>query len=861
MTLYTTKARMQSSEEIQNSNELEARALEECNRERIEIPGRIQGHGALIAFDFRGLNITFASDNIDEFLEFEGEVFDRTLLDVFSRDDVHSISNVASHESAKRQREHVKVIKSRGKDVEISLFRVDSNVVLELVPIVVNFHTHNVSANVKRVLSQAHAFQEINDILNKTVDALREITGFRRVMAYTFLPDHSGEVVAEAMADELDHSYMGLRFPASDIPQRARDLFLKNSIRIIIDTTDEGIPIRAADPALKDLDLTYGILRAVSPIHNQYLRNMGVATSLTLPIIVEGRLWGLLAHHHTRHIQLTPEIIYSAEIIGQAVSMAIEHNIRRKVEEKAKRIEIDGRDWLHKDTNPLYLEDFWAEKAHLLQSLIASDGIAYRVEDTVLTHGYTPAEQTVTDIDDHFHAASTENVQFTTDLASLGFEGLSKTRGVLRMGVSESGPRFSILFFRNEVDTQIHWAGNPKKDLEFVENKVRLHPRSSFEHYQQLHSGMSDEWGSDEISTSEIACSSFRKILENKEDREKREEQETQRLNLVVRELNHRVRNILNLVRSISRQTANEEHSIASYIEALGKRINALAEANEQLTGTEDGAISLKDIIEKELLPYQNAFNPISIYGPTVYLPADVLPVVVLVVHELATNAVKYGSLSCKGGTLETGWYRNSEGLRISWQESGGPEVIAPDRSGFGRTVIENALQYEFGGSSKVEFLREGLRAEFFIPSEALVEARVSTVLEPSEPPKPGTEYAEETQQWHILVVEDDFVSARETSETLKGLGLASVHCYPDAESALRSMKLRDYRMALLDIHLKEETSESIAWECRKRNIDLRYLTGNHDLRDIDGRFPEAPVIQKPIDPAKLQEAISSLFL
>ncbi len=230
-------------------------------------------------------------------------------------------------------------------------------VILELVLLVTGFQSGTISGNVKQVLSFAHAFQDLEDILDKTVNSLQAITGFGRVMAYKFLPDHSGEVVAEAVTADMD-SYLGLRFPAFDIPPRARDLFLKNPIRQIGNTSDPGVAILAASEDLPPLDLTYGILRGVSPVHNQYMRNMNIVTSLTLPIIVQGKLWGLFAHHHPREIRLSPDVIYSAEIIGQTLGMAVEHHVRRKTESAVKKLLTEGKDLVCTSTNLLELETF-----------------------------------------------------------------------------------------------------------------------------------------------------------------------------------------------------------------------------------------------------------------------------------------------------------------------------------------------------------------------------------------------------------------------------------------------------------------------------------------------------------------------
>jgi len=854
---------MHPSEGINHSRALEARALEECNRERIEIPGRIQSHGALVAFDFHKLHITYASSNLSDFVHIQGNIFRLSLLDLFPSEDVHAIVNTASHRSALGQREHVKVSSTGDRLSDISLFRTGDQVVLELVPIAEAMYTQAISRNVKWVISQAHAFQEIDDILQKTVDSLQKITGFSRVMAYRFLPDDSGEVIAESRDGTMD-SYLGLRFPASDIPSRARDLFLKNPIRLIESTSDEGVPIMAASDSLPDLDLTFGILRAVSPIHNQYLRNMGVLSSLTIPIVIEGRLWGLFAHHHGERIPVPPEVAYSAEIIGQTVSMAIEHNIRRETDHRIKQLLAEGRKLIPPATAQDQLQAFWAKNASILQNLINSDGIAYCVGEAVLTQGYCPSEATIIALEKNSKETEALDVGYSTDLASKGFDGLHTTTGYLRIPIGGGEPSLSLLYFRNEVTTQINWAGNPDKEIEVIENKVRLHPRSSFEDYKQLHQGTSDEWSSEELSAARLISETLSTFRETDSERELRQRGDGVRLEMMVRELNHRVRNILTLVRSISRQTAYEEKTISSYLTALEKRINALADAHELLTEDNLGGIGLREVLEKELQPYRSAFSTISLFGPEVPLNEYVLPIMVLVLHELTTNAVKYGALSQKGGTLEVGWLRNSEGLRLSWVERDGPPIKQrPIRSGFGQTVIEHAISYEFGGTTRVDFQESGLQAEFFIPAQAVfgsASQRRSGNYHKTEDTTGNISEDATDSEWSILVLEDDFVNAMELKETLHGLGFTSVITFSVQEEALASLDLHPYRLAILDVHLGEGTSEILARECQARGIGLCYLTGDREAINDKSLFPRARVALKPVDPGEIHEIISELL-
>ncbi len=157
---------------------------------------------------------------------------------------------------------------------------------------------------------------------------MRALTGFDRVMVYRFDPDGSGEVIAESARSSLD-PYLGLHYPASDIPKQARALYERNWLRIIADVDAAPVPVLPArDPHGRLLDLSMSSLRTVSPIHLEYLRNMGVAASLSVSILRGGKLWGLFACHHTEPRHLSLERRTGAELFGQMFSLILESRER-----------------------------------------------------------------------------------------------------------------------------------------------------------------------------------------------------------------------------------------------------------------------------------------------------------------------------------------------------------------------------------------------------------------------------------------------------------------------------------------------------------------------------------------------------
>jgi light-regulated signal transduction histidine kinase (bacteriophytochrome) len=380
---------MSIKDNIEASKALEKKALEQYNSEPIEWIESIQSHGSLIAFDFKSLLITHVSINLEKVLKIDAKsILDKSIRTIFSKEDAHDILNIASHTSTKHQREHVKVIENNDNyTIDVSLFRTENSVVIELIPTGTDFKYININNNIKWALAKTHGHENIEDILNNAVQSLQKITGFDRVMAYKFLPDNSGEVISEAISGSSMSTFLGLRFPAFDIPPRARDLFLKNPIRVIRSTIEEGTKILVNNNSDNKLNFTYSLLRAVAPVHNQYLRNMEVVSSMTLPIVIDGKLWGLFAHHHNSLKELSPQETYSADILGQTINMVLEHQTRQKAQKAVNDILENGNDFVAIETNSFKLDQFWNAQAKNLSEIIPCDGIAYVIDKNIRTYG------------------------------------------------------------------------------------------------------------------------------------------------------------------------------------------------------------------------------------------------------------------------------------------------------------------------------------------------------------------------------------------------------------------------------------------------------------------------------------------
>ncbi|MDN5213012.1 HWE histidine kinase domain-containing protein [Fulvivirgaceae bacterium BMA12] len=846
---------MISEKEIYNSKELEAKALQKCNSEPIQIPGLIQGYGGLLVFDFDSLAITYTSENIEEFLELPNELYKLTVRDIFSSEDYHTISNVASHQSAFTQREYVKTLKSKQGTLELSLYRTENNVALELIPKQKSTSNININSHVKWVLDQVKALDTVDEILQLTVQSLQAITQFDRVMAYKFHPDDSGEVVAEANNNKMD-SYLGLRFPAYDIPPIARELYMKLSIRYIYNSHKESKKIIKSDHVKAPLDQSLGILRGTSPVHLQYLRNMGVKASASLPIIIRGRLWGLFAHHHQEEKIISSDISYSMELIGQVLSMVLEQKIKYQVEQRITSLQLEGDDFITINQNKLYPDVFWKNYASKLKELIKCDGVVYQIDDEIMSFGHCPEKSAIKKLGKQLRINNEKPIYQTTELTKFGLGALGNARGVLALQINEENPKIAIYFFRNKVLQHIRWAGDPQKNVIVEKTGVRLHPRSSFNHFKELVKDQSEIWDSEDMILADIAQQKFKNVLLNKKAN-------SDRLKVIVQELNHRIRNILGLVRAISKHSVKEGKSIDGYVDTLEKRILALAQANNLLTSHINASVVIKTLIIQVIKPLHNYPGNIKLGGDDVSISPQIATTVVLIFHELTTNAVKYGSLSVEKGILQISWKVDPNGLTIDWKELDGPPVQAPTKTGFGLNIIESAISYEFGGTSKVNFEPDGLHAQITIPMDFIGEKEnnLFALEQVKEASMNVDHHKDDRSETNILILEDDFINAQEMKRMVHMFSVDTVATFPNQQKALQAMESTQFHLALLDVNLKNETCIKVALECVKRRIPFIYITGYGSSFLKEGGFPLASVMEKPIKIEKLKQIMYQSIL
>ena len=326
---------------------------------------------------------------------------------------------------------------------------------------------------------------------------------------------------------------------------------------------------------------------------------------------------------------------------------------------------------------------------------------------------------------------------------------------------------------------------------------------------------------------------------------------------MLVAELNHRVRNILALIRGLISQTGSSAETAEGFIATLDERVQSLARAHNQITSDRWGPARLIDLIATEAGAYL-ARNPDCVRGtgPNVLIQPAAFTTLALVVHELMTNAAKYGALSEAGAVL-IDWRLDSGGdLLIDWAEHGGPPVAQPSRRGFGTTIIEQSIPYDLGGSAAVEYAAAGLKARFSVPSRHI--AGLSTVDVGGERSLPVLIDRQLLGGLGVLVVEDSMIIALDCANTLRSLGAAHVTTAASVAEALTAIDARTFDVALLDFNLGEETSIVVADALAARNIPFAFATG-YDGHLQNRGHPAAPVIGKPYGTTQLGPLLAKL--
>jgi PAS domain S-box-containing protein len=320
---------------------------------------------------------------------------------------------------------------------------------------------------------------------------------------------------------------------------------------------------------------------------------------------------------------------------------------------------------------------------------------------------------------------------------------------------------------------------------------------------------------------------------------------------LLAREVDHRAKNALAVVQSIVRLT--RAPTTEGYIKAVEGRIAALSHAHTLLSESRWQGASLVSLVEDELAPYGVERNGRVRYeGPNIQLDPAAAQSLNLVLHELATNSAKYGSLSTPAGSLSLTWARQSNMLALEWVELGGPKVVEPRSMGFGLKVIRASVESQLHGTVQLDWRGEGLRCRLTVPALRDL-GRDAANVTPLERREPTPETAAARQR--VLLVEDETLVAMMIQDTLRDIGVDVIGPYSRVAEAMKAAKAGGYDVAVLDVNLDGEPVYELADLLAAHGVPFVFMTG-YGRESIDARFADYPVIRKPVDLDRLKEAL-----
>jgi two-component sensor histidine kinase/DNA-binding response OmpR family regulator len=337
-------------------------------------------------------------------------------------------------------------------------------------------------------------------------------------------------------------------------------------------------------------------------------------------------------------------------------------------------------------------------------------------------------------------------------------------------------------------------------------------------------------------------------------DRKEAEERQV----LLAREVDHRARNALAVVQSILR--LSHGRTAEEFIASVDGRIRALARAHTLLSQSRWQGAHLNRLVDEEFAPYRTGDGErIDAQGPLVLLRSATAQAIALALHELATNAAKYGALSSGSGKVVVSWRLEPEWLELRWVETGGPPTAAPAAQGFGTRMIRATLERELGGSVRFDWLGDGLRCELKIPRSQIADSapRPPAAPRPAERPAQQASSAPSPGQ-RILLVEDESLIAMMMRDMLVDLGFCVVGPFGDVPAALAAAEADEIQAAVLDVNLNGESVHPVADALAARGVPFLLVTG-YDSDSVKERYADIPILQKPIEPTTLQSMLHSL--
>lgn len=685
-----------------------ATALNSCDREPIHIPGAIQPFGIMLIVDASGVVVGEAGSPVD--------VLGKAL---------HSLIGKGPDEIVPKLPDSgifvVGAVPFESRAMDCIAYRSGEHLVVELTDKMPGESLDAAFlADIETMGGRLEQAGSLADLSNQAARVFQELTGYSRVMVYRFVDGDAGVVLGETISDSSG-SFLNHHFPATDIPKQARALYVRNKVRVIADVHYEPAPVRSASSDLRQIDMSDSTLRSVSPVHLQYLKNMGVAASASMSIVNDNMLWGLIAchHHEPRALSLT------TRLACQTVASALARQVKARDERQLfrERIRLRGHeDMVIARLGPdERLGEFFAGSGKELAELLQADGFAAVQGQDLFCTGQCPDEADVRAVADFVREPGAIRPIVTSSLSGLMTEAKAyadMASGLLAVTMSTEVPTI-LMWFRAEQLQVVKWAGNPHKDVPHSPD-AKLQPRTSFEAWSESVKGRSAEWTHAEVESAQRIVKLMLEARNNRRIRQLNRElttslKENQKLieqkDFLLKEVNHRVQNSLSLVgaflRMQGRAAGNED--VREQLEAAEQRLIAVGLVHRRLY--QDASVRVVDLSRylSELVgELKTSMDPewdeqlVADFAP-ILISTDKAVRLGLIVNELIVNASKY-AYGGRPGPLHVRLDQFRDKLRLVVADRGQGASGKTKGTGFGSRMLgtlvaslEGEIDYENG--------------------------------------------------------------------------------------------------------------------------------------------------------------------
>ena len=853
-----------------------------CAQEPIHIPGAILPHGAMLVLDPDTLDVLQAAGDTSGLLGASlVELLGRSATEIFRSDQVENLRALAASSELTKPRHLLdpllRVVPNLPLDA--SLHRSGGSLVLEFEAAdTAERFAADPLAGVHEMVQGLDAAVTLQGLCQLAADRVRSVARYDRVLVYRFMQDDSGWVIAESRQEHLE-PFLDLHYPAADIPPQARALYVKNWLRLITQVNYDPSPLTPVDNPRtgQPLDMSQAILRDVSPIHREYLRNMGIDASMSISIIRHGKLWGLIACHNYSPRILPRHLRAICELFGSMFSLQLEarENGEQFEERLASRMVLQNL-MLNLAGADDYAIGLTQQSPNLLDYIHGGDasldgsrqgGVAVSVKGQLTFLGFTPSKSQIESLIEWLNTRilKDESVFSTDRLGELwpeaaAFAGVSA--GILAISVSPEPSDF-IVWFRPEIMATANWAGEPKKLVTSGPNGDRLSPRKSFEVWKETVRGRCLPWTPADLDAAfDLRVSLLHVVLRRINTAARERKRVAERDQLLMAELDHRVKNTIANIQALVVQTSRSADTLSGFVAGLDGRIQSMAKAHSLLSQSRWEGVSIDRLLREELNPYANGHFAVTLTGTDVLLTPKSALSLSLAIHELATNAAKYGALLTPGGRVAVHWRRGDDGgIELSWSEAGGPPVGPPTRRGFGSTLIERALAMETGGRANIHYLHTGVVCEIFLPLSSVSQSEVESQAPRADAPVVVQMTPEAAlEPLRILVVEDSFLLVMSLEGVFDDLGWEIVGPATRKAEAMILAESETFDAALLDVNLDGEMSWDVAALLKERGIPFVFSTGYDVASLLPGFLAGSLVVGKPFRDGELEQRLRQVI-